>query len=57
VVFALSAPQLLELKGGTTRRVIRGIDVLAGAEQHIVVEGPFLYEEAAAPHAGFWHSG
>jgi len=55
VVYALSAPQLLELKGGTTRKVMRGTDVLAGAERHIVVEGPFLYEEAAAPHAGYWH--
>ena len=55
VVFALSSPQLLELKGGSMQRVMRGIDVLAGAEQHLVVEGPFLYEEAAAPHAGYWH--
>jgi len=55
VVFALSSPQLLELKGVSMQRVMRGIDVLAGAEQHLVVEGPFLYEEAAAPHAGYWH--
>lgn len=57
VVYTLSAPQLLELKGGSTPRAMRGIDVLVGAEQHIAVEGPFLYEEAATPHAGYWHSG
>jgi tRNA(Arg) A34 adenosine deaminase TadA len=55
VVYALSTPQLIELKGGSRQKAMRGIDVLAGAEKHIVVEGPFLYEEAAAPHAGYWH--
>jgi len=53
VVYALSAPQLYELKGGSARKGMRGTTVLAEAER-IQVDGPFLYEEAAAPHSGFW---
>jgi tRNA(Arg) A34 adenosine deaminase TadA len=54
VVYALSAPQLSELKGGPTQRGMRGITVLAEAGHHIQVDGPFLYDEAAAPHSGYW---
>ena len=54
VVYALSAPQLHKLKGNLEPRGIRGIAVLAEAGRHIEVDGPFLYEEAAAPHLGFW---
>jgi hypothetical protein len=57
VVYALNAPQLYELKGGHTQKRMRGITVLAGAGHHISVEGPFLYDEAAAPHSGFWIPG
>jgi len=54
VVYALSGPQLYELKGGSAQKGMRGIAVLAEAEPHIQVDGPFLYEEAALPHSGFW---
>ena len=54
VVYALNAPQLYELKGGPAQKGMRGIAVLAEAGHHISVEGPFLYDEAAAPHSGFW---
>jgi tRNA(Arg) A34 adenosine deaminase TadA len=57
VVYALSAPQLYELKGWPTQKVMRGITVLAEAGHHIPVNGPFLYDEAAAPHLGFWVPG
>jgi tRNA(Arg) A34 adenosine deaminase TadA len=57
VVYALSAPQLLELKGGSTTSAMRGITVLAEAGHHIKVEGPFLYDEAPAAHSGFWGPG
>ena len=53
VVYAMSAPQLHELKG-LEQRGMRGIAVLAEAGRHIEVCGPFLYEEAAAPHLGYW---
>lgn len=54
VVYALSAPQLYALKGGPIDRGMRGVAVLAQAERHIEVDGPFLFDEAVAPHAGFW---
>jgi len=54
VVYALSGPQLYELKGGSAQKGMRGIDVLAEADHHIQVDGPFLHEEAAVPHSGFW---
>lgn len=54
VVYALSAPQLNELRRGSTGKGVRGIDVLARADRQILVEGPFLHEEAAAEHSGYW---
>jgi tRNA(Arg) A34 adenosine deaminase TadA len=54
VVFALSAPQLYALKGSPGLKTMRGLAVLAQAERSIDVFGPFLYESAAAAHAGFW---
>lgn len=54
IVYALSAPQLYELKGASPRKGMRGTAVLAEVEHPIQVDGPFLYEEAAAPHSGFW---
>lgn len=56
VVYALSTPQLDELKGGSVPKGMRGIAVLAQADRHIEVEGPFLYEEAAEAHSGYWVS-
>jgi tRNA(Arg) A34 adenosine deaminase TadA len=57
VVYALSAPQLYELKGSSVPKTLRGIVVLGEAEPRIQVDGPFLYEEAAEPHWGFWAPG
>jgi tRNA(Arg) A34 adenosine deaminase TadA len=54
VVYALSKPQLDELKGGSVPESVRGTAVLAQAGRKILVEGPFLFEEAAAPHSGYW---
>lgn len=55
VVYALSAPQLYELKGGATQGGMRGNAVLTQAERHIEVDGPFFYEEAARAHSVYWH--
>ena len=57
VVYALSAPQLEEFRRGSTGQKVRGIDVLAHADRQILVEGPFLPEEAAAVHSGYWLPG
>ncbi|MPZ73709.1 MAG: hypothetical protein GEU74_10840 [Nitriliruptorales bacterium] len=56
VVYALSTPQVDELKGGSVPKPMRGTAVLPQADRRIRVEGPFLSEEAAAPHAGYWVS-
>jgi tRNA(Arg) A34 adenosine deaminase TadA len=56
VVYALSTPEIDELKGGSAPKAIRGTAVLAKADRRIRVEGPFLFEEAAAPHFGYWVS-
>ena len=56
VVYALSTPELDELKGGSVPKSMRGIAVLAQADRTIRVEGPFLFEEAAAAHSGYWAS-
>ena len=56
VVYALSAPQLEELRRGSPGKKVRGIEVLAQADREILVEGPFLQEEAAAVHSGYWVS-
>jgi tRNA(Arg) A34 adenosine deaminase TadA len=54
VVYALSAPQLYELQGGSAQKGVRGIAVLAEVEHEIQVDGPSLYDEAAAPHYAYW---
>lgn len=54
VVYALSAPQLNEIRGGSVGAALRGIEVLAQAGRKILVEGPFLHEEAAAVHSAYW---
>jgi len=56
VVYALSTPELDELKGGSVPKSMRGIAVLAQADRTIRVEGPSLFEEAAAAHSGYWAS-
>jgi tRNA(Arg) A34 adenosine deaminase TadA len=56
VVYALSTPQVDELKGGSVPKSMRGTAVLAQAGRGIRVEGPFLYEEAAVPHSAYWAS-
>jgi tRNA(Arg) A34 adenosine deaminase TadA len=56
VVYALSAPQLYELKGASGPKGMRGIAVLGEAEHRIQVDGPLLHEEAAVPHSGYWES-
>jgi tRNA(Arg) A34 adenosine deaminase TadA len=56
VVYALSAPQVDELRGGSEPKSMRGTAVLAESDRRIRVEGPFLFEEAAAPHSGYWVS-
>jgi tRNA(Arg) A34 adenosine deaminase TadA len=56
VVYALSAPQLFALRSAGAQREMRGLAVIHQADRDIEVDGPFLYEEAVEPHAGYWHS-
>lgn len=56
VVYALSTRQVDELKGGSVPKSMRGTAVLAQADRRTLVEGPFLFEEAAVPHCGYWVS-
>ncbi len=57
VVYGLSESGLLALTGDDPENPTLHLpcrDVLAAGQRTIAVAGPFLEEEAAAPHRGFW---
>lgn len=57
VVYALSERRLLELTGAHPENPTFSIpcrEVFARGQREIVVVGPVLEDEAAAPHRGFW---
>lgn len=57
LVFALSESSLGELTGADPENPTMSLPsrtVLAAGQRATVVEGPFLEDEAAAPHRGFW---
>ena len=57
IVYALSEERLLALTGNDPQNPTLSLpcrDVVARGQRAIVVLGPFLEEEAAADHRGFW---
>lgn len=57
VVYALSEHALLGLTGDHPENPTFSLpcrDVFTRGQRHIVVEGPFMEDEAAIPHHGFW---
>ncbi|MFJ8622117.1 nucleoside deaminase [Kitasatospora sp. NPDC093550] len=57
VVYALSAPQLNLIAGVDPDEPVLDLpcrQVFAAGGNTVEVSGPHLYEEAAAPHTGYW---
>ncbi len=57
VVFALAEKGLLRYTGDDPENPTLDLpcrEVFARGQRHVVVEGPFLEDEAGAVHEGFW---